>query len=86
LKSNVSRLHQAQRHRVTAPPPPRWLTTLAWLSLGCTVVVLFGVWPLMGGDLWMWLTVGRYTWEHGGPPQVDVFSYVTQGQGFIAHS
>jgi hypothetical protein len=50
-------------------PPPRWLMPVAWLSLGLAVIVLFGVWPISGGDLWMWLTMGRYTWEHGGPPE-----------------
>jgi hypothetical protein len=53
---------------------------VSWLSLACAVVLLFGLWPLTGGDLWMWLTVGRYTWEHGWPPMVDVFSYTSPGE------
>jgi hypothetical protein len=51
-----------------ATPLPRWLSRMALLSVGCAVVILFGTWPLMGSDLLMWLTVGRYAWEHGGPP------------------
>jgi hypothetical protein len=50
------------------------------------VPVLFGVWPLSGGDLIMHLTVGRWSWEHGRVPLTDSFSYVTEGQPFIAHS
>jgi hypothetical protein len=50
------------------------------------VVVLFGVWPLRGGDLVMHLTVGRWIWEHGWVPITDPFSYITEGQPFIAHS
>jgi hypothetical protein len=34
----------------------------------------------------MWLTVGRWTWEHGWPPLADHFSYVTAGHKFMAHS
>jgi hypothetical protein len=70
------------------PPPsqPRWLPWLAWLSVGLAVVVCFGVWLLTGGDLTMWLTVGRWTWEHGWPPLVDSWSYTTAGAPFVAHS
>ncbi len=49
------------------------------------MVILFGLWPLRG-DLFMHLVVGRWTLEHGGPPRVDVFSYVTEGAPFLAHS
>jgi hypothetical protein len=56
------------------------LKTLSACTLALAVVVLYGIWPLEGGDLWMWLTVGRYTWEHSGPPLVDVFPYTGAGE------
>jgi hypothetical protein len=65
---------------------PRELTRLAWLSVAGAVVVLFGVWPLDGGDLLIHLTVGRWIWQHGAIPRVDDFSYTTAGQDFLAHS
>jgi hypothetical protein len=65
---------------------PHWLTPLAILSVLAAVVVLFGSWPLLGGELVMHLVIGRWSWEHGVPPQVDVFSYVTEGQALMAHS
>jgi hypothetical protein len=49
------------------PRLPPSLVIASYLSLALAVVVLFGFWPLRGGDLLMWLTVGRYTWEHGWP-------------------
>src|SRR5688572_24159208 len=60
--------------RPPKPLYPRWLPVAAWLSVGLAVVTLFGVCPLRGGDLWMHLTVGRWTWQHGWPPLVDEFS------------
>ena len=74
------------RTRVKAASLPRWQTTAAWLTLGCAVVMLFGVWPLTGLDLWMHLTVGRWIWAHGWVPSTDPFSYITEGQPFLAHS
>jgi hypothetical protein len=65
---------------------PRWQTTAAWLCLGCAMVMLFGLWPLAGLDLWMHLTLGRWIWAHGWVPSSDPFSYITEGQPFIAHS
>jgi hypothetical protein len=67
---------------------PRWLTILAWVSVAAAVVILFGLWPPegSGGDLWLHLAVGRWIWQHAAVPLVDVFSYVTAGQEFIAHS
>jgi hypothetical protein len=65
---------------------PRWLVALALVSVVCAVVVLFGLWPLAGADLLMHLTVGRWIWEHGWVPITDPFSYITEGQTFIAHS
>jgi hypothetical protein len=65
---------------------PRWQTTATWLCLGCAVVTLFGLWPLAGLDLWMHLTLGRWIWAHGWVPSSDPFSYITEGQPFIAHS
>ena len=65
---------------------PRWQTTAAWLRLVCGVVMLFGLWPLTGLDLWMHLTVGRWIWAHGWVPSTDPFSYITEGQPFLAHS
>jgi len=82
----MKRTSVSRTNRVDAPLLPRWVVIPAHLSLGCAVVVLFGLFPLRGGDLWMWLTVGRWTWEHGWPPLVDVFSYVTAGEPFIARS
>jgi hypothetical protein len=70
------------------PPqiPSRRLVILSSLTLAGAVVLLFGLWPLTGGDFLMWVTVGRYTWAHGWPPLVDVFSYTSAGEEFIAHS
>jgi hypothetical protein len=59
---------------------------LALGSLLLAVVVLFGMWPLSGGDLLMHVIVGRWIWQHGEVPRTDPFSYVTEGQPFIAHS
>jgi hypothetical protein len=67
-------------------PPPRWRPWLVWGSVGLAVVVCFGLYPLSGGDLWMHLTVGRWIWQHGAILRTDPFSYVTEGQPFIAHS
>jgi membrane-associated protease RseP (regulator of RpoE activity) len=64
---------------------PRWLTWLAWLSMVCTVVILFGIWPLQGGDLWMHLTVGRWIWQHRAVPLVDDFSYLSAGATLTKH-
>jgi hypothetical protein len=86
----MARVKAKRRHTPPALPPipqmPRWLTWLALGSVALAVVVLFGVWPQLGGDLWMHLVVGRWTWEHGGPPLVDDFSFMTTGEPFIAHS
>jgi hypothetical protein len=56
-----------RRRRGCVPPPglPRWLVALAWAMVAMTVIVLFGVWPLSGGDLLMHLTLGRWIWHHG---------------------
>jgi hypothetical protein len=59
---------------------------MALASIALAVVVLFGVWPLSGGDLVMHLTVGQWIWQHGWVPITDPFSYITEGQPFIAHS
>ena len=66
--------------------PSRRLVIASWLSLGLAVVVLSGLWPLMGADFGMWLMVGKWTWQHGWPPMTDVFSYTTPGVEFVAHS
>ena len=58
----------------------------ASLPLAGAVFLLFGLWPALGGDLFMHLTVGRWTWQHAWPPMVDVFSYLTPNAPFIAHS
>jgi hypothetical protein len=68
------------------PLPPGWLAWLVRVSVGCAVVVLFGVLPLHGGDLWMHLTVGRWIWQHRAVPWVDDFSYLSAGAPFVAHS
>ena len=84
-----------QRAGVSHPPP--WPTRLAglppglrrWAPVGVValaVVILFGAWPIWGGDWWMHLMVGRWTWAHGGVPRVDDFSFTTAGAPFIAHS
>jgi hypothetical protein len=67
-------------------PYPRWLTGLALVTLLGAVVVCFGLWPVQGGDILMHLTVGRWVWQHRAVPLVDVFSYTTPGEAFIAHS
>jgi hypothetical protein len=72
--------------RVKEESLPRWQSIVAWLSLVCGVVTLFGLWPLTGLDLWMHLTVGRWIWAHGWVPSTDPFSYITEGQPFLAHS
>jgi hypothetical protein len=74
------------RPRIDDNALPRWLVIAAWGSLTLAVVVLFGVWGLEGGDMIMHLTVGRWIWAHGWVPLTDPFSYVTEGQPFIAHS
>ena len=82
----MTRYRQGNRKRVKGESLPRWQTTASWLSLGCAVVTLFGLWPLAGLDLWMHLTLGRWIWAHGWVPSTDPFSYITEGQPFIAHS
>ena len=72
--------------RSASPRLPRWKTTAAWLIVVCGVVTLFGLWPLTGLDLWMHLTLGRWIWAHGWVPSTDPFSYITEGQPFLAHS
>ena len=67
------------------PQTPAWLI-LAGVSVALAVVVLFGAWPPNGGDLAMHLTVGKYIWQHGDVPRLDVFSFVSEGREFIAHS
>jgi hypothetical protein len=66
--------------------PSRRLLILSSLTIIGTVLLLFGWWPVTGGDLFMHLTVGRWTWQHSSPPMVDVFSYLTPNAPFIAHS
>jgi hypothetical protein len=82
----MTRSRQVNRKRVKGESRPRWQTTAAWLGLGSAVVTLFGLWPLAGLDLWMHLTLGRWIWAHGWVPSSDPFSYVTEGQPFVAHS
>ena len=82
----MTRYRQGNRKRVEGESLPRWQTTASWLSLGCAVVTLFGLWPLAGLDLLMHLTLGRWIWAHGWVPSTDPFSYITEGQPFIAHS
>jgi hypothetical protein len=72
--------------RVKAASLPRWQITVAWVTVVCAVVMLFGVWPLTGLDLWMHLTVGRWIWAHGWVPVTDPFGYITEGRPFLAHS
>ena len=72
--------------RSASPRLPRWKTTAAWLIVVCGVVTLFGLWPLTGLDLWMHLTLGRWIWAHGWVTTTDPFSYITEGQPFLAHS
>jgi hypothetical protein len=79
-------LKTTKRTTRASTEPSRRLVIASWLSLGLAVVVLYGFWPRMGGDFLMWLTVGRWTWEHGWPPMTDVFSYTTPGVEFVAHS
>jgi hypothetical protein len=64
---------------------PRWLNLFALLSALGAVVALFGLWPVYGFDLFMHLTVGRWIWHHG-IPYTDVFSYMSPGEPFLAHS
>jgi hypothetical protein len=82
----MTRSRRGNRKRVKGERLPRWQMTAAWVSLGCAVVTLFGLWPLAGLDLWMHLTLGRWIWAHGGVPSTDPFSYITEGQPFTAHS
>jgi hypothetical protein len=93
----AERAHMARKPQRTPPSRtpgasdaasalPRWLGWLALGSVALAVVVLFGLWPQLGVDLWMHRVVGRWTWEHGGPPLVDHFSFMTTGEPFIAHS
>jgi hypothetical protein len=74
------------KNQVDAPNRSRRVVLLAHLSLACAVVLLFGVWPLTGADLFMHLAVGRWIWEHGAVPRDDVFSYTSPEEPFIAHS
>src|SRR5919108_2821374 len=82
----MKRSPQGNGKRVKEESLPRWQTTTAWLSLVCAVVALLGLWPLAGSDLWMHMTLGRWIWAHGWVPSSDPFSYITEGQPFIAHS
>jgi hypothetical protein len=62
--AQMTRYRQGNRKRVREKAC-RWQTTASWLSLGCAVVILFGLWPLAGLDLLMHLTLGRWIWAHG---------------------
>jgi hypothetical protein len=84
--SERERYRRGQQMRVQEENLPRWQMTVAWISLGCAVVAVFGLAPLAGSDLWMHLTLGRWIWAHGWVPSTDPFSYITEGQPFIAHS
>src|SRR5919109_5211051 len=84
--AQMTRHRQGNKKHVKGESLPRWQTIAAWLSLVCAVVALFGLWPLAGLDLWMHLTLGRWIWAHGWVPSTDPFSYITEGQPFIAHS
>src|SRR5919198_5506987 len=68
------------------PSLPRWLIGLAWASLALAVVVLFGLFPLTGGDLVHHLVMGQFTWTNGWVPTIDVFTFIQPGKPFIAHS
>jgi hypothetical protein len=63
---------------------PRWLTWLAWGSLAVLVLALTTPFVLMGSDIWLHLSIGRYTVAHGWPPLGEPFSYTVPGQRFIA--
>jgi hypothetical protein len=84
--AQMKRSPQGNGKRLKGDSLPHWQASAAWLSLVCAVVVLFGVSPLAGSDLWMHLTLGRWIWAHGWVPGTDPFSYITEGQPFIAHS
>jgi hypothetical protein len=72
--------------RTTRLPEGRPMVLVSWMSLALAVALLFGLWRLVGGDFLAWQVVGRHTWQHGWPPMVDVFSYTTPGEEFVAHS
>jgi hypothetical protein len=82
----MTRYRHGNRKGVKGESLRSWQTTAAWLSLSCAVVTLFGLWPLAGLDIWMHLTLGRWIWAHGWVPSTDPFSYITEGQPFLAHS
>jgi hypothetical protein len=71
---------------VPEQPISRGPQALALGSLGLAVVVLFGVYPLAGGDLNMHLLIGWWIWVHGTVPRVIAWSFVTEHAPFIAHS
>jgi hypothetical protein len=86
MAARLKRLGTSTRMHRTAvdktpldPPRPRRFTGLAGGSLAVAVVVLFGLWPLSGGDLPEHLVVGQWIWHHQAIPRVDVFTYVTAG-------
>jgi hypothetical protein len=57
------------------------LTLLACLALGT-----FAAQPQLDPDAFWHLRVADWTIAHGGPPSVDVVSYLRAGSGWVAHS
>src|SRR6266511_758301 len=76
----------SSHHRRHAADLPRWLVVLAWGTVVFTSTAMLLPMPLSGGDLPMHLAVGRWMWEHGTVLRQDVFSYMSPGAPFVAHS
>jgi hypothetical protein len=51
-----------------------------------TVAVTLLPLPVSGTDAPVHLVVGRWIWQHGQVLPTDLFSYITEGQPFVAHS
>jgi hypothetical protein len=72
--------------RVDSAPRSRRPLLVGYGSVLLAAVICVGVLHPFDADIWLWLTIGRWTWAHGGPPTVDVFSYPMEGKPFMAHS
>jgi hypothetical protein len=84
----MTRPRRKQRPPTKDPTPAAqsWRHRLVWVSMGLAVVILFGLWPLRGGDLWAHLAVGKAIGQRWDIPRVNNFTFVNAGAEFIAHS
>jgi tetratricopeptide (TPR) repeat protein len=61
------------------------LGAIRWLPLGLlgALVLAFAVRKVSSLDVWWHLAAGKWIWEHGQVPRVDVFSHTAAGQPWV---